>query len=57
MSMHKDDLRSKKVVFVANCLLNANNKVLEVARYAGMFSEVIQILDEFGFGIIQMPCP
>lgn len=57
MSMHKDDLRSKKIVFVANCLLNANNKVFEVARYAGMFTEVIQILDEFGFGIIQMPCP
>ena len=57
MSLHKDDLRSKKIVFVANCLLNANNKVLEAARYKGMFSDVIKILDELGFGIIQMPCP
>lgn len=57
MSMHKEDARSKKIVFVANCLLNANNKVLEVARYAGMFSEVVKILDELDFGIIQLPCP
>ena len=57
MSMHKDDARSKKIVFVANCLLNANNKVLEAARYKGMFSEVIRIIDELGFGVIQMPCP
>ena len=57
MSMHKDDARSKKIVFVANCLLNANNKVLEAARYKGMFSEVINIIDKLGFGIIQMPCP
>lgn len=57
MSMNKEDARSKKIVFVANCLLNANNKVLEAARYSGMFSEVIHIIDQLGFGIIQMPCP
>ena len=57
MSLHKEDERGKKIVFVANCLLNANNKVLEQARYKGMFSEVIKVLDEFGIGIIQMPCP
>ncbi len=32
MSMHKDDLRSRKIIFVANCLLNANYKVLEAAE-------------------------
>lgn len=57
MSLHKEDARSKKVIFVANCLLNANNKVREFARYAGMFSEVIRVLDHFGLGVIQMPCP
>lgn len=57
MSLHKDDSRSKKIVFVANCLLNANNKVLEAARYKGMFSQVIKLLDEKGLGVIQMPCP
>lgn len=57
MSLHKEDARGKKIVFLANCLLNANNKVLEVARYSGMFSEVVKVLDEQGVGIIQMPCP
>ena len=57
MSLHKKDKRSKKIVFVANCILNANNKVFEFARYPGMFSEVINVLDKYGVGIIQMPCP
>lgn len=57
MSLHKEDKRSKKIIFVANCLLNANNKVLEFARYPGMFSDVIKILDDFNLGIMQMPCP
>lgn len=57
MSLHKEDSRSKKIIFLANCLLNANNKVFEIARYKGMFSEVLQTLDKYGIGIIQMPCP
>lgn len=57
MSLHKEDARSKKIIFVANCLLNANNKVGEFARYPGMFSEVIRILDNLGLGVMQMPCP
>nr|WP_092071533.1 CD3072 family TudS-related putative desulfidase [Dendrosporobacter quercicolus]NSL49326.1 DUF523 domain-containing protein [Dendrosporobacter quercicolus DSM 1736]SDM27404.1 Predicted secreted protein [Dendrosporobacter quercicolus] len=57
MSLHKEDARSKKIIFVANCLLNANNKVREFARYSGMFSEVIRILDHFGLGVMQLPCP
>lgn len=57
MQKRNEDVRSKKIVFVSNCLLNANNKVLEFARYPGMFSEVVQILDKHGVGLIQMPCP
>ncbi len=57
MSLHKEDVRSKRIMFVANCLLNANNKVFEIARYQGMFSEVIRILDRYGIGMIQLPCP
>ena len=56
MERNVDD-RSKRIVFVSNCLLNASNKVLEFARYPGMFSEVVKILDEAGVGLIQMPCP
>jgi len=57
VSVHEADRRSGKVLFVANCLLNANNKVLEIARYPGMFSEVVQRIDSLGIGLIQMPCP
>ncbi len=57
MSLHKEDKRSKKIVFVSNCLLNANNKVYEFARYSGMFSEVVKILDKYGLGVMQMACP
>ena len=57
MSLHKDDARSKKIIFLANCLLNANNKVMEFARYPGMFSQVVKTLDKFGLGVMQMPCP
>lgn len=57
MSQRNEDSRSKKIVFVSNCLLNANNKVAEFARYPGMFTEVVQTLDKYGVGLIQMPCP
>lgn len=57
MSLHREDKRGKRIVFVSNCLLNANNKVYEFARYSGMFSEVVKILDKYGLGVMQMGCP
>ncbi len=57
MSERNQDLRSGKIVFVSNCLLNASNKVQEFARYPGMFSEVVKTLDKYGVGVQQMPCP
>lgn len=57
MPQRNVDDRSKKIVFVSNCLLNANNKVQEFARYPGMFTEVVRTLDKYGVGIMQMPCP
>ncbi len=57
MPQRNEDDRSKKIVFVSNCLLNANNKVMEFARYPGMFTEVVQTLDKYGIGLLQMPCP
>ncbi len=57
MSQRNEDARSKKIVFISNCLLNACNKVQEFARYPGMFSQVVQTLDKYGVGLIQMPCP
>ncbi len=57
MTLHKKDERSEKIIFLANCLLNANNKVREFARYKGIFSEVLKAIDAHGLGVIQMPCP
>ena len=57
MSERNSDARSKRIVFVSNCLLNANNKVQEFARYPGMFFEIIATLNKYGVGVQQMPCP
>jgi predicted secreted protein len=55
--LHKEDARSKKIIFVSNCILNANNKVLEFARYPGVFREVLDLLVSYDLGVMQMPCP
>ena len=53
----RDDVRSKKVVFVASCLMNTNNKVKGLARYPGLCKEVFDTLYENDLGIQQMDCP
>ena len=53
----KADKRSGKVVFVASCLLNTNNKVKGLARYPGKCKEVFDTLYDQGLGIQQMDCP
>ena len=57
MGERNADSRGKKIVFVSNCLLNANNKVQEFARYPGMFFEILTTLTRYGIGVEQMPCP
>jgi predicted secreted protein len=51
------DKRSKKVVFVAHCVLNQNAKIDRCARYPGAMRELAEYLVESGLGIVQMPCP
>jgi predicted secreted protein len=53
----REDKRGKKIVFVASCLLNTNNKVKGLARYPGMCKEVFDTLHHYGLGINQMQCP
>ena len=48
MGERNADSRGKKIVFVSNCLLNANNKVQEFARYPGMFFEILTTLNRYG---------
>lgn len=45
------------VCYLAHCLLNANAKVDEGARTAGVSRPVVSLLREHGCTLRQMPCP
>ena len=47
----------RTVCYLAHCLLNANAKVDEGARCAGVSTPVLVLLREHGATIRQMPCP
>lgn len=47
--------RNKKIVLVANCLLNTNAKVNGIATVGGASPLIIKLV-ESGYGIIQLPC-
>lgn len=49
--------RSKKIVFVAHCILNANSKVKGIANYSSSLKELLNSFIENDYGIIQLPCP
>ena len=51
------DVRSKKVVFVAYCLLDQNARAKGIAKYSGPVYEVLETLIKKEVGIVQMPCP
>lgn len=51
------DPRSGKVALVAHCILNQNSIVPGLARREAMVIELIELLNELGVGIIQLPCP
>jgi predicted secreted protein len=49
--------RSKKIIVVSHCLLNANAKVGPLAMYQGVLREAMDCFIEDGTGILQLPCP
>lgn len=51
------DGRSKKVVFIAHCLLNQNSISDGTAVYPAAFKTVIKFFLDSDVGIVQMPCP
>lgn len=51
------DGRSKKVIFLAHCLLNQNAISDGTAVCPAAFRELIQLLLDHEVGIVQMPCP
>ncbi len=54
---NKTDQRSKRIVFVSSCLMNTNNKVLDLARYGGFSKEFVDTLHKYDLGVQQMDCP
>jgi predicted secreted protein len=51
-----DETRGR-VAFIAHCVLNQNSKVEGGAKRPGMWEPVIDLLQEHGYTIRQMPCP
>ena len=51
------DGRSKKVIFLAHCLLNQNAISDGTAVCPAAFWELVQLLLDREVGIVQMPCP
>ncbi len=52
-----EDGRSKKVAFVAHCLLNQNAKVNGFVKVPAGYSKLVKYLFDKGYGIAQLPCP
>jgi predicted secreted protein len=55
--MLEKDKRAKKVALVAHCLLNQNAKVNGFAFFPAMVGEIIDLLRDHDYGILQLPCP
>ena len=51
------DGRSKKVIFLAHCLLNQNAISDGTAVCPAAFGELIQLPLDHEVGVVQMPCP
>lgn len=49
--------RSKKIIVVCHCMLNANAKVSPLAVYPGVMRSVMDRFINDGAGIVQLPCP
>lgn len=49
--------RSRKVVVLCHCLLNANVKVHPLATYPGALDLIISQFAAKGVGLLQLPCP
>ncbi len=52
-----NDSRSKSLVLVAHCILNANAISDGTADYPAIAAKVVDLLTELRLGILQMPCP
>lgn len=51
------DGRSKRVIFVAHCILNQNAISDGTANFPGTHKSVVQALLDDDVGVVQLPCP
>jgi len=51
------DVRSRKIVLVAHCLLNQNAISDGTADFPGANGDMVRCLLDAGVGILQLPCP
>jgi predicted secreted protein len=49
--------RSRKIVVLAHCILNQNAKVEDIALFPAVIQDVLNLVVERDYGIIQMACP
>lgn len=49
--------RSRKLCLITHCILNCNSKVEGPCHRKGVLKEIIYVLIEKDYGIIQLPCP
>lgn len=54
--MEFKDNRSRRIVFMGNCMLNQNARFPGIALKKGSLTDIVEILSENGIGIEQMPC-
>lgn len=51
------DVRGRRIVIVAHCLLNQNAKVQGLASHPGVFRPIIDLMLKADVGIVQLACP
>jgi len=51
------DERSRRIIFVAHCILNENTRYLGGAFRRGCIDEIVDEIQKQGIGMVQMKCP
>lgn len=51
------DRRKRIIAIVAHCILNQNTVVKPLASHGGAVGELVKKLVDYGYGLIQLPCP
>jgi predicted secreted protein len=51
------DGRSRKVIFVAHCMLNQNARDAGTADFPAMMKPLLRAMEMRDIGIVQLPCP